>query len=73
MFVGKYRQTYRRLRTRAYRQLHLSLYLDLDLNLNLSLNPLPYHALFAKSYQSLSRQLLAALFGSMFAALASDF
>jgi hypothetical protein len=61
MFVGKYRQTYRRLRTRLRHELCLSFHLDLNLNLNLNLHPLLYHALFAKSYESLLQQLFVAL------------
>jgi hypothetical protein len=73
LFVEKYRQKYRGLRTRLYRQLRLPFDFDLnldlcsDLNLNLNLNLIP------RSNQSLLRQLFAALFGSMLAALAFDF
>jgi hypothetical protein len=49
LFVTKYRQKYRWLRTHSYHQLHHSLDLDLNLNLNLNLNPLLYRAFFAKS------------------------
>jgi hypothetical protein len=64
LFVRKFRQTGLRLCTHLYSQLHHSLYLDLNLNLN----SLLYHTLLAKSYESLSQQMLAALFSSMLAA-----
>ncbi len=72
MLVGKYLRTYPHLRTRLYRQLHHSLYLDLNLDLDLDLNPSLYRALFAKTYESSLRQLLAASFRSMFVAKKLD-
>jgi hypothetical protein len=73
LFVGKYRQTCRRLGTHLDRQTRLSFDFDLNLDLNLNLNPPLYRELLAKSYQSLFQQLFASLFRSMFGALAFDF
>jgi hypothetical protein len=73
LFVWKYEQKDRRLRTHLHNQMLLSFHLDLNLDLNLHFYPSLYGALLKQLFDAFYLQLLATLHGALLAALAFNF